>query len=205
MRGFVPAYSRSARRGHDTNCRITRMTTNHPNTSSTSPEFAVEFGHGAEMKENAEVEAEGGDVAAELATGTVSEAFGRFQFHDDALFDEHVDAVKTDLLTTEGHSNRILAIHLKPLFSERNTECSRIDGLDEAVPQLVINVKKAANDDTAEILLHERWTRTRRRCIRVIRVHSGNSAVPSVAAPPKSFSCAQILSEIRKNPKMRPT
>ena len=168
------------------------MKTNHPNTSSTSSELPVEFGHGTEMKENAEVEAESGDVAAELATGAVSEAFGRFQFHDDATLYEHVDAVKADLLTTKDYGDRIFAIDSKPSTSKRDIECSRIDGLDEAVPELVINVKKAANDDVAEIPFDDRGTRTRCGCIRVIRIHSGNSAVPVMAAPPKSLTRAQI-------------
>ena len=85
------------RGGHNRNCRITRIETNYPNTSSTSSEFPVEFGHGAKMKENTEVEAGGGNIAAELPAGTLGKTFGRLQFDDDAPVDEHINTMKADL------------------------------------------------------------------------------------------------------------
>jgi len=152
----------------------------------------MEFGHGTEVKKNAEVEAEGGDVAPKLAAGAVSQALSRFQFNDDSPFDEHVDPMKANLLTAECHRDRIFPINPQPSLPQGDLERSRIDRLHEAVPQLVIDVKEAANDDVAELLLDEGGGRTVRRFIRVIRIHSGNSAFPAVAPPPESFTRAQI-------------
>ena len=139
------------------------------------------------MEKHAEVEAQGGHVTAELAAGRLGKAFCGLQFHNDALLDKHIDSMKADLLPTESDGDRVLAIDSQPFLSECDVEPSRIDGLDEAIPELVVNVKKPSNNDAAEILFNELGTRTRRRCIRVIRFHSGNSAVPLLGRAIKIF------------------
>lgn len=106
------------RRGH-----VLPELPNHPNKNESpeskttlfaaSSEFAIELRNGTKMKEDAKVEAKGGDVTAELPAGAFGEAFGRFQLDDDTPFDEHVDTMKTDLLTTEGHADGVLAINVK--------------------------------------------------------------------------------------------
>ena len=116
-------------------------------------EFAIVFGHRPEMEENSEIESRGGDIAAQLTPCRVSEAFSRFQFHDNSPLDEHVDAMKTDLLTAEPDGDRILAIDPKASLAHHNLERARIDRLDEAVSQLVVNIEEAAHNGVTELLL----------------------------------------------------
>jgi hypothetical protein len=103
----------------------------------------MEARHGAKMEENTELKAEGRDVAAELTPSGFGETFRRLHFDDHSSFDEHVDAMKADLLATERDDDRVLAIHPQPSTPQRDLECSRINRLHEAVPQLVVHLEEA--------------------------------------------------------------
>ena len=126
------------------------------------------------MEKNPEIELRGCYIAAELAPGGVGQAFRRFQFHNDTPLNQHVDAMEADLLTTEHYGDRKLAVDMKPSISQRDIECACINRLNEPVSELVINVEETADNYMTELLLNDT-----RRSIRVIRVHSGNSAVRS--------------------------
>ena len=134
------------------------------------------------MEKNPEIELRGCYIAAELAAGGVGQAFGRFQFHNDTPLNQHVDAMEADLLTTEHYGDRKLAVDMKPSISQRDIECACINRLNEPVSELVVDVEERAHDRMTELLLDDA-----RRSIRVIRVHSGNSAVPLLGSATELF------------------
>lgn len=131
----------------------TRIDSDGGNASAS--ELAMEAGHRTKVKKEAEVDAEGCDVAAELSAGALGQAFGRLWFDDDPAFDEHVDAMKANLLAPEGDDDRVFAIDLEPSASHRDLECPRIERLDEAVSQLVIHLEEASNNGVAELLFYD--------------------------------------------------
>ena len=159
----------------------------------------MEARRGTKVKKDAEVKAEGRDVAAELPAGAFGKTFSRLQFDDNSPFNQHVDALKADLLTTEGHDEWVLAINSKPSTAQRDLQSSRIERLDEPVAQLVIHLEEAPHDRVAELLLDDDGTGKPSRSIRVIRVHSGNSGsagrdpVTQIAQP--RADCPEIREE----------
>jgi hypothetical protein len=173
--------------------RINRILT--PARAPAAAKFAMEPRHGTKVKENAEIKAEGRDVAAELTPGAFGKAFGRLQFHNDSPFHEHVNALEANLLTTESHNDRVLAIDPNPAPSKRDLECSRIERLDKTVSELVIDLKKASHNRVTQLLLDDGGTRTCRRLIRVIRVHSRNSGSAGRDRVTEIFYPAQICCE----------
>jgi hypothetical protein len=160
----------------------------------------METRHGTEVEKNAKLKAERRDIAAELTPSAFGKALGRLQFDDDSSLDEHVDAVKADLFTTEHHDNRVLPINSKPSISQRDPECSRINRLHEAVPQLVVDLKKTSYDGVAELLLDDDGTGKRLRPIRVIRFHSSNSGSQARGPATQIFQPGADSPEIREEP-----
>ena len=106
---------------------------------------AMKAGFGAEMEEESDLEIGGAEVVVELAPGGRVEKLRRLHFDDEAIVDQHVEALGTEQLALVRNTNRHFQVYLMTTRGQLSIEREDIDVLEKPIPKGVVHFVERTN------------------------------------------------------------
>jgi len=110
---------------------------------------------GSEMEEHAEIELRSGQVIPQLILGDWREQFRGFDLDNDALLDQHVAAMKSDLGPSKEDGDWILALNVESPFNKHDCQRLPVGDLRETKAQLIVGLVEPTDNLSADIRMNE--------------------------------------------------
>lgn len=125
-----------------------RIRPNGPNGSGArlgsvapGPNDPVALNARTEVDEEAKLQIRGSQVVAHLFLRKIGNTLEGLHLYNDSLFNQQVQAMVSNLNTSEAHRYRNLALHSQAPQPEHNRQRPHIDRLSVAIPKFIVNFK----------------------------------------------------------------
>jgi len=127
-------------------------------------DHAVKVSLGPEMQDESERQASGAQVIECLPTGGIIELATGLDFDDQTAVDQQVGSIEADGYPAVQDFDGIFALTRNVESTQFLDERADVDALEETVPEAVVHLEEATDDDSCQplgmpSLVHGAWSR----------------------------------------------